>query len=105
MKTRKHHASLISRAAAVFALLSLLLLSYPAAGTPVYAEDNTYTTPLFNVDITASEDNSFQVNETIDVDYIYPHHGIYRYIPVQKKFYDVKDIHVYGGDYESSYAK
>ena len=99
MKTRKHHASLISRAAAVFALLSLLLLSYPAAGTPVYAEDNTYTTPLFNVDITASEDNSFQVNETIDVDYIYPHHGIYRYIPTNGVH--ISRIHVPGYDYET----
>lgn len=74
--------SSIKRGAAVIAALLLLFaFACPVASLPAYADDS-YRTTFFNVDISASEDNSFVVNETIDVDFTYPHHGIYRYIPL-----------------------
>ena len=67
--------------AAAAAVLLLLVLACQRAFFIVYADDS-YRTASFNVDISASEDNSFDVNETIDVDYLSPHHGIFRYIPL-----------------------
>lgn len=99
MSTHKHQASLICRIAAIAAVVSLLLFAFPVTGHEAYAEDNTYSTPSFNVDIVASEDNSFQVREKIDVDFTYPHHGIYRYIPTNG--IHVTNIRVPGYDYET----
>lgn len=99
MRNKKHQASLICRAAAIIAVFSLFLFAFPLAGQEAYAEDNTYSTPSFHVDVEASEDNSFQVEETIDVDYEYPHHGIYRYIPTNGVH--LTRIRVPGYDYET----
>ena len=46
-----------------------------------YAADASYGTTDFNVKVVANENNSFDVQEDITVDFWYPHHGIYRYIP------------------------
>lgn len=90
---------MILRVAALTAVLSLFVFGLPLVGHQAYAEDNTYSTPSFHVDVTASEDNSFQVEETIDVDYIYPHHGIYRYIPTNG--IHITRLYVPGYDYET----
>ena len=99
MKIQKHQASLISRTAAVLAIFSLLLFAFPLVGHEANAEDNTYSTPSFHVEVVASENNTFQVDETIDVDYEYPHHGIYRYIPTNGVH--LTRISVPGYDYET----
>ncbi|MBR2539671.1 MAG: DUF2207 domain-containing protein [Mogibacterium sp.] len=98
MKTN-YHASLLRRVAAVFAIAALVIFTLPVSVTNVHAEDNTYTTTSFHVNVDASENNSFSVTETIDVDYIYPHHGIYRYIPTNG--IRLTKIAVPGYDYET----
>ena len=47
------------------AALLLLAFAYQQISLSVYADDS-YRTAVFDVDIRASEDNSFAVNETID---------------------------------------
>ena len=85
--------------AAVFAVLLLFLLARQQASFRAFADDS-YRTTTFNVDISASEDNSFYVNETIDVNFTYPHHGIYRYIP--QNGIRVTDISVPGYKFDVS---
>lgn len=67
------------------------------------AADDSYTTDAFNVSVDITENHVMKYDEYITVDFLSPHHGIYRYIPIQKKFYDIKDIRVWGGDYEDEY--
>ena len=90
----------------VFALAALTVLIFcftvPASET-VYASDDSYTTDVFDVDIDITEKHVMKYDERITVDFLSPHHGIYRYIPVQKKFYDVRDILVDGGECRSEY--
>ena len=89
---------------AVRAVLVVLIILFSSISMPSIAfADDSYTTDVFDVNIDITENHVIKYEEKITVDFLSPHHGIYRYIPVQKKFYDVKDIHVYGGDYESSY--
>ncbi len=76
---KKTYAAL--RKAAVVAVLLLCLIACQTVSFRAFADDS-YRTTAFNVDISASEDNSFSVNETIDVNFTYPHHGIYRHIPL-----------------------
>ena len=71
----------VLRKAAVVAVLLLCLIACQTVSFRAFADDS-YRTTAFNVDISASEDNSFSVNETIDVNFTYPHHGIYRHIPL-----------------------
>ena len=93
MKKLTQKAYSILRKVAVVAVLMLFVFACPLTSLQAYA-DETFLTPTFSVDISASEDNSFTVKETIDVDFLYPHHGIYRYIP--KNGVRISDIDVPG---------
>ena len=73
------------------------------AAEAVYAADDSYTTESFDVSIDVSENHVMRFDEHIVVDFLTPHHGIYRYIPIQKKFYDISGISVSGGDWEDEY--
>lgn len=73
------------------------------AAETVYAADDSYTTESFDVSIDVSENHVMRFDEHIVVDFLTPHHGIYRYIPIQKKFYDISGISVSGGDWEDEY--
>ncbi|MBQ9075561.1 MAG: DUF2207 domain-containing protein [Mogibacterium sp.] len=97
-KTAQKCSIMLSITAAAAAIL-LLVSACQQASLSVYADDS-YRTTVFDVDISASEDNSFAVNETIDVDFLYPHHGIYRYIP--KNGVSISDISVPGYKYDVS---
>ncbi len=86
---------------AVTLIAAVLLLAFACHQTSLQAHaDDSYTTSNFNVDIIASEDNSFTVSEKIDVDFIYPHHGIFRYIPTNG--IRISDISVPGYSYDVS---
>ena len=88
------------------ALLIVLLAAFsvlPWVSAEAFAADDSYTTDAFDVNVEITENHVMKYEEKITVDFLSPHHGIYRYIPIQKKFYDIDDIHVFGGDYESSY--
>lgn len=84
--------SILSKVAVV-AVIMLFVFACPLTSLQAYA-DETFLTPTFNVDIKASENNSFVVKETIDVDFLYPHHGIYRHIPKNGVY--ISDIDVPG---------
>jgi hypothetical protein len=73
---------------------SLLLLVSVAAALmltlipgKVSANAGGYTTSAYNVDVKVNTDHSYDVTETIDVNFTEPRHGIYRYIPYQGDFY------------------
>ena len=115
-KSYKYNAPVRKNAAGAFAVIlkdmrktfmvlitiSAVVLSMLAGTSSAFADDS-YTTDVFDVNIDITKKHVIKYEERITVDFLSPHHGIYRYIPVQKKFYDVDDIHIYGGDYEESY--
>ncbi len=78
---RTYNKSLSIRLAAIAASLVLIAATVLVYYQPVYAADASYGTNSFDVQIVANENNSFDVKEEITVDFWYPHHGIYRYIP------------------------
>lgn len=102
---------------------SLLLLVSVAAALmltlipgKVSANAGGYTTSAYNVAMKVNTDHSYDVTETIDVNFTEPRHGIYRYIPYQGDFYrqidgaksekpyvaKVSNISVTGGDVDVS---
>ena len=86
------------------ALIMLLVILFSCMLTvSAHAEDDTYTTEYFDVLIDITENHVIKYDERITVDFLEPHHGIYRYIPIQKKFYDISDIDVDGGECKSEY--
>ena len=85
------------------ALLMLLVILFVLGAEAAYAADDSYTTESFDVTVDITEKHVMNYDERIVVNFLEPHHGIYRYIPIQKKFYDIQGIHVYGGDYEEDY--
>ena len=88
---------------ALTVLTAVVICLAAAVPETAYAADDSYTTDVFDVNIDVTEKHVMKYEENITVDFLSPHHGIYRYIPIQKKFYDIDDIHVYGGDYSSEY--
>ena len=93
-------------------LTALLILAWtilmcldaaPVTAEAVYADD-TYTTPEFDVNVDITANHIMQYDEQIVVNFLEPHHGIYRYIPIQKKFYDISGIMVDGGQFEDDYS-
>ena len=86
------------------ALIMLLVILFSCMLTvSAHAEDDTYTTEYFDVLIDITENHVIKYDERITVEFLEPHHGIYRYIPIQKKFYDISDIDVDGGECKSEY--
>ena len=94
--------SLVVLSAAALICLGAAAWVIMAGSEAVYADDS-YTTESFDVDIDVTEKHVMKYDERIVVDFIEPHHGIYRYIPIQKKFYDIEGIYVSGGDCEDEY--
>jgi len=76
---------LMRRVLSVAASLALVLMLTAGfcTGTlqEAYAADSSYGTENFDVTVDVNEDNSYNITESIVVDFYYPHHGIYRYIP------------------------
>ena len=76
-----------------------MLMTLPIGTADVYASDNTYMTTRYDVDVVVSEDNSYDYHETLDIYYATPHHGIYRYIPINGS--KISKIRVPGYEYET----
>ncbi len=96
------NGQMVRRFAALLAIVAITVLCVVAAPWSTigsYAYDNTMETESFNVSIAVSEDNSYDITENIRMNYIEPHHGIYRYIPTEG--YTVKNIDVPGYDYDT----
>ena len=86
-------------------LLAVLLCGgiFFGSSESAYAADDSYTTKSFDVDIDITEKHVMNYEERIVVDFLEPHHGIYRYIPIQEKFYNIEGIRVGGGDCEDEF--
>lgn len=85
-----------------FVLCMPMMLCFIQGGELIgksYASDNTYNTNKFYVDVNALENNAFEIREDIQVDFFYPHHGIYRYVPING--YKFSGISVPGYDYDT----
>ncbi|MCQ2547513.1 MAG: DUF2207 domain-containing protein [Clostridia bacterium] len=78
----------------VFVFTSLLLLTSGKA----FAAGG-YDTNKFNVDVHVNRDNSYDITETIEVNFIEPRHGIYRYVPEKANRVEVVDVTDEDGNY------
>lgn len=98
---RKGYAAIVKRIAAVLAIAALLVMMTPLAlrGTDSHASDNTMYTLKYNVNVDVSENNSYDYREHLDMYFVTPHHGIYRYLPKQGQ--KLSGIHVPGYNYET----
>ena len=89
----------VSRIAAVFGIAALILMMVPFGVPDVYAADNTMETLTYDVTVDVHENNSYDYHEYLDMYYVSPHHGIYRYIPMQG--YRISGIKVPEYDFET----
>ena len=99
MNRDTYHRSFRSRAAAVLGIVALIIMMLPVSLGDVHAADNTMTTENYDIVVDVGEDNTYAYHEHLDMNYITPHHGIYRYIPMQG--YKISNIRVPGYDYET----
>ena len=98
MNNDTYRRSIKSRIAAVLGIAALILMMLPVSLGGSFAADNTMMTDRFDITVDVAEDNTYEYQEHLDMNYITPHHGIYRYIPVQG--YKISNIKVPGYDYE-----
>ena len=83
------------RKLAVRCLLALLAVLLLLSGTVALAEDSYgMSTSSFNVTVQADRDHTFHVTEIITVDFSTGHHGILRYIPMDRHIYEIRNIRV-----------
>lgn len=87
------------RICATAGIIAVCVLFLPMAGMTAFAYDNTMDTETYKVNVTVAENNSYDFREEIGMNYITPHHGIYRYIPASG--YRITDIRVPGYEYET----
>ena len=99
MNRDTYHRSFRARAAAVLGIAALIIMMLPVSLGDVHAADNTMTTENYDIVVDVGEDNTYAYHEHLDMNYITPHHGIYRYIPMQG--YKISNIRVPGYDYET----
>lgn len=82
--------TIIRRGLAIVACMTLLLACVFTMPSTVEAYD-TYNTDKYDVEITVNENNTYDIHEKIDVNFLDYHHGIFRYIPeVMSKVENVK---------------
>ncbi len=71
----------------IFMVITVFCLLYPMAAFAEDDEERGYTTPAYDVKLNVNEDHSYQITETITVNFTEERHGIYRYIPIKGTFY------------------
>ena len=99
MNKSKHKHPFMAKAAAVIGVLAVTFMMMPLMSADVSADDNTMNTLNYNVEVSVSEDNSYDIHEHLDMYYVTPHHGIYRYLPKQGQ--KISNINVPGYNYET----
>ena len=82
MKEATCRHSAIMRMAAIAAIAVVTALILPFNVTEAFAADNTMATTSYEVNVDVAQNNSYDFTENININYITPHHGIYRYIPI-----------------------
>lgn len=88
-----------NRIAAVIGIFAVIICMTPFGVQNVTAADNTMYTDAYNVRVVVAENNSYDYQEDLSIYYMTPHHGIYRYIPVQGQV--ISNIRVPGYEYET----
>ncbi len=84
-------------------MLALILMCFAIATVP--ALGYSYTTDSYDVDIVVNENNTYEIQETISVNFAENKHGIYRYIPIGN-FKDMGQMNIdniYVEDYKYQY--
>ena len=99
MITRRNNQRKASRAAAVIGIAAVILMMLAVSLPKVSADDNTMLTKRYDVTVDVSEDNSYDFHEHLDMYYVTPHHGIYRYLPKQGQV--ISGIQVPGYNFET----
>ena len=90
----------INRFASAAAIIALVLaFALPLDAAEVHADDNTMLTLNYDVTVDVAENNSYDIAEHLDMYYVTPHHGIYRYLPTQGQ--KISGVKVPGYDYET----
>lgn len=86
----------------LFLLISVMPMTV-LAETYQDSSPNELITESFNTEIEAGSDNCFHVTEEITVDFVTPHHGIFRYIPTSDN-YEIENLQVRSGQsFETDY--
>ena len=99
MKKNRRSSECLMRIAAVFAAVSVFLFTAPLGYDEAYASDNTMYATDYEVNVEVHENNSYDFEEKLNIFYITPHHGIYRYIPINGS--KISRIKVPGYEYET----
>lgn len=84
---------------AVFIALGIAFVS-GAGAEPAAADSGGFTTEQFNVKVETTEDHVFHITEEIKVNFTEHRHGLYRYIPLGGRYYDLRNVRVDGFNYE-----
>lgn len=88
-----------ARSFIVIAMALILLASVIPLPVSAEASSSGMSTSVFDVTAEADRAHTFHITEQITVDFSTPHHGILRYIPVDREIYEITNIAVPG--YES----
>ena len=78
----------------IFSCMIIFILSITSVS---FADDNTMDTKEYNINIEVNENNSYHYEEDILVDFLTPHHGIFRYIPLKGS--TLSNVKLFGSDY------
>ena len=92
-------SSLKNRITAIAGIMAVLIFVTPFGKWEVAAADNTMYATDYEVNVDVHENNSYDFEETLNIYYATPHHGIYRYIPINGS--RISNIKVPGYEYET----
>ena len=92
-------SSIKKRIAAVVGILAVLAFMLPASKWEAAASDNTMYATDYEVNVQVNENNSYDFEESLNIYYATPHHGIYRYIPINGS--KISNIRVPDYEYET----
>lgn len=70
-----------------FGLIFAVAIVLMGFSSPVLANEGGYTTPFWHTEVTVRKDHTYDITETIHVNFNEARHGIYRYIPNSGTFY------------------
>ena len=92
-------SSLKNRIAAIVGIMAVLVFMMPFCKLEAAASDNTMYATDYEVNVQVNENNSYDFEEVLNIYYATPHHGIYRYIPINGS--RISNIRVPGYEYET----
>lgn len=91
--------SLKNRIAAIAGIVAVLVFMTPFGKFEASASDNTMYATDYEVNVQVNENNSYDFEESLNIYYATPHHGIFRYIPINGS--RISNIRVPDYEYET----